>query len=105
MPPIKKSTVTSKPAGSTSTQGTRTSGTRNTAKAALNAANPVNIAKRIVPNRSTPIHHLMFYATVGGLALVEIVEPPIAAVIVVGHLLHGSRNRAVAESGEGLENA
>ncbi|MGZ3397087.1 MAG: hypothetical protein ACXVGN_11915 [Mycobacteriaceae bacterium] len=71
--------------------------------AALAALNPMHLARQIVPSRRTPVEHLAFYATIVGLALAEVIEPPIAALIVVGHRLHSSRNEAFREIGEGLD--
>ena len=67
------------------------------------ALNPLHLARQIVPSRRTPVEHLAFYATIVGLAFAEVIEPPIAALIVVGHRLHSSRNETFREIGEGLD--
>jgi hypothetical protein len=70
---------------------------------ALAALNPVHIARQILPSRRTPVEHLAFYATIAGLAFAEVIEPPIAVLIVVGHRLHSSRSETFREIGEGLD--
>src|ERR1700712_5922274 len=67
------------------------------------ALNPLHLARKIVPSRNTPIEHLAFYATIAVLALAEIIEPPIAALIVVGHRLHSSHNELLREIGSGFD--
>lgn len=71
----------------------------------LAALNPLHLARQIVPSRRTPVEHLAFYGTIVALAFAEIIEPPIAALIIVGHRLHSSRFEAVREAGEGLDQA
>src|ERR1700710_2107740 len=65
--------------------------------------NPLHLARKIVPSRNTPIEHLAFYAPIAVLAVAEIVEPPIAALIVVGHRLHASHNELLREIGSGVD--
>ncbi|ANI42748.1 hypothetical protein MYVA_5720 [Mycolicibacterium vaccae 95051] len=49
---------------------------------------------------------LAFYATLGVLAAVEIIEWPVALVVAAGHLLgHDEHNRIAREIGEALEDA
>ena len=67
------------------------------------ALNPLHLARKIVPSRNTPIEHLAFYATIAVLAVAEIIEPPIAALIVVGHRLHTSHNELLREVGAGFD--
>ena len=51
-----------------------------------------------------PVEHLVYYAGLGVLVAVEIVEFPVAAVLTVGHLLIGLTHRPGLESlGEVLE--
>ncbi len=68
----------------------------------LAALNPLHLARQIVPTRRTPVEHLAFYLTIVGLAVAEVIEPPTAVVIVVGHRLHSSRYEILREVGEGL---
>jgi hypothetical protein len=79
-------------------------GAANTRSASA-ALNPVNLARKIVPSRTTPIEHLAFYATIAVLAVAEIIEPPIAALIVVGHRLHASHSDLLREIGSGVDAA
>lgn len=72
---------------------------------ALAALNPLRLARQIVPSRRTPVEHLAFYGTIVALAFAEVIEPPIATLIIVGHRLHSSRFEAVREVGEGLDQA
>jgi hypothetical protein len=69
----------------------------------LAALNPMHLARQIVPSRRTPVEHLAFCATIVALAFAEVIEPPIAVLIVVGHRLHSSRNETFREIGEGLD--
>lgn len=69
----------------------------------LAALNPLHLARQIVPSRRTPVEHLAFYVTIVGLAFTEVIEPPTAALIVIGHRLHSSRHEALREVGEGLD--
>jgi len=51
-----------------------------------------------------PIEHLVYYAGLGVLVAVEVVEFPVAAVLTIGHLLIGLTHRPGLESlGEVLE--
>ncbi|MEV8511533.1 hypothetical protein [Dactylosporangium sp. NPDC051484] len=52
-----------------------------------------------------PTPDLAFYATVGTLAAVGLLEWPVAAVVVGGHLLASVRSRSLREIGEALEEA
>ena len=71
----------------------------------LAALNPLHLARQIVPSRRTPVEHLAFYVTIVGLAFAEVIEPPTAALIIVGHRLHSSRYEVLREVGEGLDQA
>lgn len=46
---------------------------------------------------------LAFYATLGGLAVGEIIQPEVAVLVGVGHMLASSRSRAAAEAGAAME--
>ena len=72
---------------------------------ALRALNPVAIAKTILPVRQTPIQQIAFYGTVIALAGVGVIEAPLAAVVIGGHLLHRSRNPIAESVGEALDEA
>lgn len=53
-----------------------------------------------------PVEELAFFAGLGVLALLEIVEWPVAVVIAVGHTLaHSNRGRVLREFGDALEAA
>jgi hypothetical protein len=67
------------------------------------ALNPLHLARKIVPTRSTPVEHLAFYATIAVLAVAEVIEPPLAALIVVGHRLHSSHSELLREIGSGVD--
>lgn len=75
------------------------------AGATLRALNPVTIAKTILPVRQTPVQQIGFYGTVMALAALEIIEPPLAAVVIAGHLLHRSRNPLAESVDEALDEA
>jgi hypothetical protein len=67
------------------------------------ALNPLHLARKIVPTRNTPVEHLAFYVTIAVLAVAEVIEPPIAALIVVGHRLHSSHHELLREIGTGFD--
>ena len=75
------------------------------ASATLRALNPVTIAKTVLPVRQTPVQQIAFYGTVAALAAVGVLEAPLAAVIIGGHLLHRSRNPIAESVGEALDEA
>ncbi len=51
-----------------------------------------------------PVEHLVYYAGIGVLVAIEIVEFPVAVVLTVGHLLIGLTHRPGLEAlGEVLE--
>ncbi len=51
-----------------------------------------------------PKELIPFYAGLGAMAVLEIIEWPLALVIAVGHTVaSGSRNNTIRELGEGLE--
>lgn len=62
----------------------------------------LTIDERII--ESPPIEHIVYYAGIGVLVALEIVELPVALVLTVGHLLIGLTHRPGLESlGEALE--
>jgi hypothetical protein len=51
-----------------------------------------------------PVEHLVYYAGIGVLVALEIVELPVAVVLALGHLLIGMTRRPGLEAlGEALE--
>lgn len=71
---------------------------------------PLDVAGRMTravsPHRPTPDGaHLVYYLMLGGFVLAELVEPPVAALLAVGHLLVHSHNRYLEEVGEALAEA
>jgi hypothetical protein len=55
---------------------------------------------------SPPLEHLAFYAGLGGLVMLGLVELPMALALTVGHALIGLTNRPGLEAlGEALEEA
>ena len=53
-----------------------------------------------------PVEHLAFYAGLGALAAIEVIEWPVALTLGVGHFLIGLTNRpALKELGEVLDEA
>lgn len=53
-----------------------------------------------------PVEHLAFYAGVGVMASAEIIEWPVALLLVTSHILTGLTNRPVLrELGEALDEA
>ncbi len=75
------------------------------AGATLRALNPVTIAKTVLPVRQTPVQQIAFYGAVTALAAVGVIEAPLAAVVIGGHLLHRSRNPIAESVGEALDEA
>ena len=63
------------------------------------------IAKTILPVRQTPIQQIAFYGAVVALAGVGVIEAPLAAVVIGGHLLHRSRNPIAESVSEALDEA
>jgi hypothetical protein len=64
-----------------------------------------SVAHRILPGNLKP-PQVAFLATVGALAAFGVVDWPVAAIIVAGHVLAAaSRRPAAREVGEGLEQA
>ena len=50
-----------------------------------------------------PVEHLAFYVGVGAMAAAEIIEWPVALVLMTGHILTGLTNRpALKDLGEAL---
>jgi len=53
-----------------------------------------------------PLEHMVFYLGMGALAAVEIIEWPLAILLMTGHLLMDATNRpALRQLGEALEEA
>lgn len=53
-----------------------------------------------------PVEHIVYYAGLGVLAAVEIIEWPVAVALTAGHFLIGLTNRpALKELGEVLDEA
>jgi hypothetical protein len=53
-----------------------------------------------------PVEHIVYYAGLGALAAVEIIEWPVALALAASHLLIGLTNRpALKELGEVLDEA
>ncbi|MGA2930818.1 MAG: hypothetical protein ABSE98_01875 [Acidimicrobiales bacterium] len=53
-----------------------------------------------------PVEHLVFYAGVGVLAAIEIIEWPVALLLTAGHLLADLTNRPALQGlGEVMEEA
>ena len=75
------------------------------AGATLRALNPVTIARTVLPVRQTPVQQIAFYGAVAALAAVGVIEAPLAAVVIGGHLLHRSRNPIAESVGEALDEA
>jgi len=75
------------------------------AGATLRALNPVTIARTVLPVRQTPVQQIAFYGAVTALAAVGVIEAPLAAVVIGGHLLHRSRNPIAESVGEALDEA
>ncbi len=107
--PQAKAKPTTTKASATPTESARAgaapAGIGASAGAALRALNPVTIAKTILPVRQTPIQQIAFYGTVVALAGVGVIEAPLAAVVIGGHLLHRSRNPIAESVGEALDGA
>lgn len=74
-------------------------------RATASALNPITVAKTLLPIRNTPVQQIAFYGAVGALAAAEVIEAPIAVLIVGGHLLHRSRNPIAESLGEALDDA
>jgi hypothetical protein len=66
----------------------------------------VDVALSLNPNRqASSLAMGVYYATLGGLAAAEIIDPEIAVIIGVGHLLASSKAPPVHEAGEALQAA
>jgi len=56
--------------------------------------------------QTPPVEHLLFYVGLGTLAAVEIIEWPLALLLMTGHMLMDATNRpGLHELGEALEEA
>jgi hypothetical protein len=61
-------------------------------------------AVRLLPGGPTPaLAHALFFAVLGGMALGELVEPPVALLLAAGHLIMASHNRYLKEIGGAVE--
>ncbi len=66
----------------------------------------VDVAQSLSPNReASRLAMGLYFATLGGLAITEIIEPEIAMLVGVGHLIASVKSRPVHEAGEALEAA
>lgn len=55
---------------------------------------------------SPPVEHLLFYAGMGVMAAMEVIEWPLAVLLSVGHLLMDATNRpGLQQMGEAFEDA
>jgi hypothetical protein len=83
---------------------------RDTRGRLVRLVDPLDVAGRLTravsPHRPTPDSaHLVYYLLLGGFVLAELVEPPVAALLAVSHLLVHSHNRYLEEVGEALADA
>jgi hypothetical protein len=57
-------------------------------------------------DRDAPIEHMAFYVGLGTLAAIEVIEWPLALLLMTGHLLMDATNRpGLHQLGEALEEA
>ena len=64
------------------------------------------VARAVSPHRpTTDGAHLVYYLLLGCFVVADLVEPPVAALLAVGHLLVNSHNRYLEEVGEALAEA
>jgi len=55
---------------------------------------------------SPPVEHMVFYAGMGALAAMEVIEWPLAVLLMTGHLLMDATNRpGLQQLGEAVEDA
>lgn len=67
---------------------------------------PWELARSLNPAREqSDLARAAFYATLAGLVVAEVLEPPLAVVVAAGHALASSRSRAGRAIGQGLEEA
>jgi hypothetical protein len=65
-----------------------------------------DVAQSLNPNREASSLAIgLYYATLGGLVTAEIIDPEIAVIVGVGHLLASSKSPPVHEAGEALQAA
>jgi len=66
----------------------------------------VDVARSLNPNReASSLAMGVYYATLCGLAVTQIIDPEIAVLIGVGHLLASSKSPPAREAGEALQAA
>src|SRR6201999_4127653 len=83
---------------------------RDTRARLIRLVDPLDVAGRVAravsPHRPTSDGaHLVYYLMLGGFVLAELVAPPVAALLAVGHLLVHSHNRYREEVGEAFADA
>lgn len=67
---------------------------------------PWELAQSLNPAREqSDLARIAFYATLAGLVLAEVVEPPLAVIVAAGHALASSRSGAARAVGQGMEDA
>lgn len=69
---------------------------------------PIDVAgtviRAVLPTHATPaLAHAAYYAVLGGFVLTELVEPPVAVLLAVGHVMLQSHNRYLQEAGAAVE--
>jgi hypothetical protein len=66
----------------------------------------VDVAQSLNPNReASSLAIAVYYVTLGGLVAAEVIDPEIAVIVGVGHLLASSKAAPVQEAGEALQAA
>ena len=74
----------------------------------LQIVDPLNVAghatRALLPSHATPaLAHAAYYLVLAGFVAAELVEPPMALLLGVGHLMLQSHNRVLEEAGAALE--
>jgi hypothetical protein len=70
------------------------------------ATAPLELAKSLNPRRDqSDVARVAFYATLAGLVVADLIEPPLALVVAAGHALASSRSGAARAVGRGTEEA
>jgi hypothetical protein len=65
-----------------------------------------HVSRSVSGSHPTPqAAHAVYYVVLGGLALTEVIEPPVALLLGVGHLLLHSHNQYLEELGEAVDEA
>lgn len=60
--------------------------------------------RAVLPTHATPdAAHAVYYVLLGGFVLAELVEPPVALMLAVGHVLLHSHNRYLQSVAEALD--